>query len=64
MPKIKTHRATKKRVKLTANGKVKKNSPFCSHLMSSKTTKRKRNLRKSSILAKADTKRIKRLLGV
>ena len=47
MPKIKTHSGAKKRFKLTKNGKVKRAHAFKSHILNKKTTKRKRNLRKT-----------------
>ncbi|MEE3254046.1 MAG: 50S ribosomal protein L35 [Nitrospinota bacterium] len=62
MPKIKTNRGAAKRFKKTGGGKIRKNSAFTSHILTTKTTKRKRNLRKSSIMAPADAKRIKVLI--
>lgn len=62
MPKLKTHKGAKKRFKITGGGKVKKHSPFTGHLFTNKTAKRKRNLRKGSLVDKTDEKRIKRLL--
>lgn len=62
MPKLKTHKGAKKRFKITGTGKVRKHSPYTGHLFTSKTSKRKRNLRKPSIVDKTDEKRIKRLL--
>ncbi|MEC7785642.1 MAG: 50S ribosomal protein L35 [Nitrospinota bacterium] len=62
MPKIKTNRGAAKRFKKTGSGKIRKNSAFTSHILTTKTTKRKRNLRKSSIMAPADAKRIKVLI--
>ena len=62
MPKVKTHRAAKKRMKLTAKGKVKKPSAFTSHLLTNRSSKRKRNLRKQSILSESDAKNIRKLL--
>ena len=47
MPKIKTHTGAKKRFKLTKSGKVKRAHAFKSHILNKKTTKRKRNLRKT-----------------
>ena len=47
MPKLKTHRGAAKRFKKTAGGKIKRSSAFKSHILTKKTTKRKRNLRKS-----------------
>ncbi|MFO7810619.1 MAG: 50S ribosomal protein L35 [Candidatus Delongbacteria bacterium] len=63
MPKIKSHRAAKKRMRLTAKGKIKKGSAFTSHLLSNRSPKRKRKLRKGGILSKTDTKNIKKLLA-
>ena len=62
MPKIKTNRGAAKRFKKTGSGKIRKNSAFNRHILTTKTTKRKRNLRKSSIMAPADAKRIKVLI--
>lgn len=62
MPKIKTHRGAAKRFSLTGTGKVRRNKAFASHIMTSKTTKRKRNLRKSALLDKTNEKRIKSIL--
>ena len=62
MPKIKTNSGAKKRFKLTKNGKVKRSNAYTSHLLSSKTTKRKRKLRKSSTTSVAETKRVKKMI--
>jgi large subunit ribosomal protein L35 len=62
MPKMKSNSGAAKRFKRTGSGKIRKNSAFTSHILTTKTTKRKRNLRKSSIMAKSDTKRIKVLI--
>lgn len=62
MPKMKTNRGAAKRFKKTGSGKIRKNSAFTSHILTTKTTKRKRNLRKASIMAPADAKRIKVLI--
>ena len=62
MPKIKTNRAAAKRFKKTGKGKFKRSKAFKGHLLSSKTTKRKRNLRKSALVDKTDEKKVKRLL--
>jgi len=64
MPKLKTHRGAAKRFKLTSKGKIKRRKAYASHILTKKTTKRKRNLRSSTLLAKGDIKRTKRLLGV
>ena len=62
MPKIKTNRGAAKRFRRTGTGKIRKNSAFTSHILTTKTTKRKRNLRKPSIMAPSDAKRISVLM--
>jgi len=62
MPKMKTHRGGAKRLKRTGSGKFSRHHAYASHLMGHKSTKRKRNLRKSTIVASADQKRLERLL--
>ena len=62
MPKIKTNKSAAKRFRKTATGKIKHNHAFTSHILTSKSTKRKRNLRKSATLAKGDEKRMLALL--
>jgi large subunit ribosomal protein L35 len=62
MPKFKTHRGAAKRFKLTATGKVKRRRAFHSHILTTKSAKRKRNLRASAVLDKRDTPGIKRLI--
>jgi large subunit ribosomal protein L35 len=63
MPKQKTHKGLKKRVKVTASGKIKAHKSFCGHLMSGKNAKRRRRLSKAFILRGATVGRIKELLG-
>ncbi len=58
MPKKKTNKSVAKRFKITANGKVKHAKAGSGHLLSSKSRKRKRNLRKSGILSKREQARI------
>jgi len=62
MPKIKTNRAAAKRFKLTAKGKVKRRHGYLRHILSNKTRKQKRHLRKSALVHKSNEKTIKRLL--
>jgi large subunit ribosomal protein L35 len=62
MPKLKTHRGAAKRFALTANGKVKRSKAFASHILTKKTTKRKRTLRRSTLVESANYKEIKRLI--
>ena len=59
---MKSNSGAAKRFKRTGSGKIRKNSAFTSHILTTKTTKRKRNLRKSSIMAPSDAKRIKVLI--
>ena len=60
--KRKTHRGAAKRFKLTASGKIKRSRAYASHILTKKTTKRKRKLRKSTMVSKADQARIAELL--
>ncbi|MDD6919750.1 MAG: 50S ribosomal protein L35 [Eubacteriales bacterium] len=60
--KMKSHRGAAKRFKITGSGKVKRSKAFKSHILTKKTAKRKRGLRKGTTLAKADEKRIKKVL--
>ncbi|NLC53442.1 MAG: 50S ribosomal protein L35 [Firmicutes bacterium] len=64
MAKMKTHRGAAKRFKLTGTGKIKKNKAFRSHILEKKSPDRKRNLRKADLVAAADAKRVKRMLGL
>ncbi|MGW8282826.1 MAG: 50S ribosomal protein L35 [Gemmatimonadota bacterium] len=63
MPKQKTNRSAAKRFTKTGSGKYKRNKAYHSHILTKKSPKRKRNLRKSTLVSKADFKRVKRLLG-
>jgi large subunit ribosomal protein L35 len=62
MPKMKTNRAAAKRFKFTATGKVKRRRGYLRHINTHMTTKRKRNLRQSTLVDKTDERNIKRLL--
>ncbi|PIP05280.1 MAG: 50S ribosomal protein L35 [Syntrophobacterales bacterium CG_4_8_14_3_um_filter_49_14] len=62
MPKLKTHRGAAKRFSVTATGKVKRSRAYASHILTKKTTKRKRNLRKSALIDKTNQKTIKKLV--
>ncbi len=61
--KMKSHRGACKRFKKTGSGKVKRNKAFKGHILTKKTAKRKRGLRKATMLSKADLKRIRAVLG-
>ena len=58
MPKIKTHRGAAKRFKKTGTGKIKRAKAFKSHILTKKTTKRKRGLDMPGLVSKADQKRV------
>ncbi|GAB1473368.1 50S ribosomal protein L35 [Bacteroidota bacterium] len=62
MPKMKTNSGAKKRFELTGTGKVKRKHAYKSHILTKKTTKQKRNLTYSALVAASDEKRIKGLL--
>jgi len=63
MPKMKTHKATKKRFRLTAKGKVRHRQAGTSHLATRKTHKQKRQLRGTSGVDKVEAKKIRTVLG-
>jgi large subunit ribosomal protein L35 len=62
MPKMKTRRAAAKRYKVTGSGKVRYKKQGLRHILTKKSSKRKRNLRHSGVLSEAETRRIKTLL--
>lgn len=62
MPKMKTHRGAAKRFKKTASGKIKRRKGYTSHILEKKSTKRKRNLRKSAIMFAGDAQRVIKLI--
>ena len=62
MPKIKTKRAAAKRFKMTADGNLKRNKAYKSHILTKKTTKRKRNLRKATMTDATNVKNMKKIL--
>lgn len=64
MPKIRTKRGAKKRFKLTGQKKVKRNKAFSNHILTKKSSKRKRNFRKSELVSETENRRVKRMLGV
>ena len=62
MPKLKTHRGAAKRFTVTSKGKIKRSKAFASHILTKKTTKRKRALRKSALVDSANYREMKRLI--
>ncbi len=61
--KMKSHRGAQKRFKTLGSGKLKRNKAYKSHILTKKSQKRKRGLRKATVLTSADMKRIKRAMG-
>ncbi len=62
MPKMKTNKSVAKRFKVTGSGKVKRSRAFKSHILTKKSAKRKRRLRKADLCAPGDARRIARML--
>ncbi|MGW8287847.1 MAG: 50S ribosomal protein L35 [Desulfobulbales bacterium] len=62
MPKMKTNRGAAKRFKATGSGKIVRNKAYASHILTKKTTKRKRGLRKSDLVDESNVKGIKKIL--
>ena len=62
MPKIKTNRGAAKRFRKSASGRIKRGSAFTSHILTCKSSKRKRNLRSGGMVAAVDQKNIARLI--
>ncbi len=63
MPKMKSNSGAKKRFKRTASGKLKRKKAYRSHILTKKSPKRKRNLRGTTLVDKADEPRMKRLIS-
>ena len=62
MPKMKSHRGAAKRFKKTGTGKLKRAKAFKSHILTKKSSKTKRNLRKAGYVSEAQEKEMKKLL--
>ncbi len=62
MPKLKTNRGAAKRFKVTASGKIKRNNSHRRHILTKKTTKRKREMRHSTFVSDADLGPVRKLL--
>ncbi|NQT06812.1 MAG: 50S ribosomal protein L35 [Candidatus Omnitrophica bacterium] len=60
MPKMKTRRCVAKRFRLTKKGKIKRSRAFSGHIMTKKSSKRKRYLKRSTIVSKADEKKLRK----
>jgi len=62
MPKMKSNRGAAKTFKKTASGKIKRFKAYKSHILTKKSTKRKRNLRQATLVSKSEVKRVKRMI--
>jgi large subunit ribosomal protein L35 len=62
MPKMKTNRGAAKRFKATGGGRIRRSKAYSSHILTKKSTKRKRNLRKTTLIAGADERAVRRML--
>ncbi len=61
---MKTNRGAAKRFRQNGNGKLKRKKAYASHILTKKSTKRKRNLRQQTGIDSSDRKRVKRMLGI
>lgn len=64
MPKMKTNRGAAKRFRQTGSGGLKRKKAYASHILTKKSTKRKRNLRQQTGVSSADIKRVEKMLGI
>ncbi|MDD3716219.1 MAG: 50S ribosomal protein L35 [Candidatus Marinimicrobia bacterium] len=64
MPKMKTNRGAAKRFKQTGSGGLKRKKAYANHILTKKSTKRKRNLRKQTGVSSADLGRVEKMLGI
>ena len=62
MPKIKTHRGAAKRFSLTKSGRIKRAKAFKRHILTDKTTKRKRSLRQNDYMAECEARKVRELI--
>lgn len=62
MPKLKTNRGAAKRFKTTGSGKIVRSKAFSNHILTKKTTKRKRHLRRSGLVDSTNKKNVSRLI--
>lgn len=63
MPKMKTHKGTAKRIKLTSTGKLTRRRAFGNHMLSKKSKARKRNIKTTATVEGSMAKNVKRVLG-
>ena len=62
MPKVKTHRGAAKRLKKTGSGKIVRTRQNKQHILTKKSPKRKRHLRKGTLVSRVDEKRVKQMV--
>lgn len=62
MPKIKTNRAAAKRFRATGSGKIRRNKAYKSHILTKKSTKRKRGMRQSGLVDKTNVAGVRKML--
>ncbi len=62
MPKMKSNRGASKSFRKTASGKIKRKKAYASHILTSKSTKRKRNLRHATLVSASEEKRVKTMI--
>jgi large subunit ribosomal protein L35 len=62
MPKMKTNRGAAKRFRATGSGRIRRAKAYSSHILTKKSTKRKRNLRKNTLIAEVDQRAVRRML--
>ena len=62
MPKIKSHRGAAKRFKMTATGKIKRSRAYKRHILTKKTTARKRKLDQEGLVSKGDLSRVRKMI--
>ena len=64
MKKLKTRKAATKRFKVTGSGKIRRRSNFARHILTKKSSKRKRQLASPKLVSKADEKQVREMLGL
>lgn len=64
MPKLKTHKGTAKRIKITSTGKLLRRRAFGNHLLAKKSKSRKRTIKTETVITGAIARNIKRVIGV
>ncbi|MBN2426088.1 MAG: 50S ribosomal protein L35 [Calditrichaceae bacterium] len=62
MPKMKSNRGASKRFRVTASGKIKRHSAYHSHILTKKSSKRRRNLRQESMVSEADAPKVRKMI--